>query len=151
MQKKLIIFAIALLLLFLSYKFLGKISSDIFSAIDRKKKNKELEQFLNTHQIDEGGTNVNNVETFAKAEYNLMADSLFSAMDGWGTDEATIYAILSRLRTKADWFALINAFGTRKSSWGSFKGTLPLWISDELGGSDKIRVNNLLGKFNVQI
>ncbi len=151
MQKKVILAVVILILVYLSYKLVLKIQSGISSSIKQNKDKADLEELLNTHTTDVGGSQINKVKTFAQAEYNLMADSLFTAMDGLGTSKNTIFAIISRLRTKADWFALVGAYGTRKASFGSFKGSLSLWLSDELGGTDKVRINNILGKFNVQI
>ncbi len=156
MLQRVILLAVVLLLVYLSYKFIGKIGSDFKNNQESKKHKKQLNELLNANTVDVGGAISQNAKTYKTAAYNLMADSLLAAMDGPGTKEDTIYAILSRLRTKADWFELVAAFGEKSSSsvfniFSTFKGTLPKWLSDELGGDDKVRVNNLLGKFNVQI
>ncbi len=89
--------------------------------------------------------------TYPKADYKSMADALFLAMDGAGTDEEAIYDTLSRLRTRSDWYALINAFGVRKSSSSSFSGNLVQWLVDELSTDERRKVNAILAKLNVQI
>lgn len=151
-QRVLLLLAI-LVILFLFYKFFGKIKNDIVDSKIKKQHKKDLNNLLSEHTSDPGGIVTSNVKTYDQAQYNLMADGLYRAMDGLGTDEDTIYAILSRLRTEADWYELVSAFGNKKSSFpfSSFEDSLQGWLSDELGGSDKTKINTLLGKFNVQI
>jgi hypothetical protein len=85
--------------------------------------------------------------------YNSMADRLGEAMFDWGTDEKTIFEILSRLKTKDDWYALVNAFGTRKEPGLLiyFEGNLIQWLQHELSNSDLKKVNDILSKIGVTI
>jgi hypothetical protein len=82
-----------------------------------------------------------------------MADKLFVAMDGAFTDEDAIKEVIAKLRTKSDWYALVKAFGVRKTTsiFSSFSGNLIQWLADELSGSDRKEVNDMLVKFDVQI
>ena len=96
---------------------------------------------------------VSNALTYTQADYKAMADKLYVAMDGAGTDEDAIKEVIAKLRTKSDFYALVKAFGVRKSSsWASsFVGNLIQWLADELSGDDRKEVNDMLAKFNVQI
>lgn len=96
---------------------------------------------------------ISNALTYPQADYKSMADKLFVAMDGAGTDEDAIKEVIAKLRTKSDWYALVKAFGVRKSTsmFSSFSGNLIQWLADELSGSDRKEVNDMLVKFDVQI
>lgn len=96
---------------------------------------------------------VSNALTYTQADYKAMADKLYLAMDGVGTNENSIYEVIGKLRTKSDWYALIKAFGVRSSSsWvNSFTGNLVQWLYDELDDEERKRVNDILAKFDVQI
>ncbi len=151
--QRVILFAVILLLVYMSYKFLGKIGKDIKHNKDVKTRKKDLQEVLDGSTENIGGSALSDVKTYTTPDYTLFADSLFAAMDGAGTDEQTIFAILSALRTKADWLATVSAFGNKEASsyLSSFNGSLTKWLSDELGSSEKTQVNNILGKFNVRI
>jgi len=133
-----VIIIIILVIIWIIYK---KISNAI-----QESKDKQL-----VHSTDHAI--VQNALTYPTADYKAMADKLFVAMNGPGTDEAAIKEVLNKLRTKSDWYALVKAFGVRKStSWfSSFSGNLVQWLADELSGNDRKEVNDILAKFNVQI
>lgn len=142
---------IVLVILIIVYKLYKKIKKDINNNIRNSKIEKDIRDIVNTHGSDPGAQVTSEVRTYTDADYDLMAESLYEAMDGAGTDEDAIFEILSSLRTKADWYALVDSFGTRETSsmWSSFKGTLAKWLSDELTSSEKAKVNQILSKFDV--
>lgn len=87
-----------------------------------------------------------------------MANSIFDAMNGYGTGEDTIKKELQKLKSKNDWDALVRAFGTRTLSSGTwnvfqsdFTGTLPECLNDELDSSELESVNQILSKIGVSI
>lgn len=99
-----------------------------------------------------GGSGVSNLN------FSAMADSLFNAMDGYGTGNTTIENELKKLKSKADWNALVDAFGTRTISSGSFNvfqpnftGNLPECLNDELDSSELESANKILNKIGVNI
>jgi len=96
---------------------------------------------------------VSNALTYTQADYKAFADKLFSAMDGAGTGESSINEVIGQLRTKSDWYALIRAFGVRKSTsiFSGYSGNLVQWLNDELDDGERKAVNDVLNKFNVQI
>jgi hypothetical protein len=82
--------------------------------------------------------------------YNL-ADDLFSAMDGYGTDEQTIYDTFNKLGNQFDFAALVKAYGNRTLSSGfgnvfvpNFTGDLVASLKDELSGSEIATLNQIL-------
>lgn len=91
--------------------------------------------------------------TFSISEYNSMANQLFNAMDGAGTNEDIIFSVFNKIQTKDDYNQLIKSFGVRSStSWtSSFSGDLLAWLSDELSSSDVKKLNNILSKIGVSL
>lgn len=99
-----------------------------------------------------GGGGVSNLN------FRAIADSLFDAMDGYGTGEDTIEKELKKLKTKADWNALVEAYGTRTLNCGTgnpfcsdFTGDLADCLNDELDEDELEDVNEILNKIGVSI
>ena len=92
---------------------------------------------------------------FTETEYKTMAENLFEAMTGIGTDVDSIYTTLSRLKSQADWFKLIDVYGVREHSqssymgFWSFTGNLVESLNNELKSSEKARVSNILASIGV--
>ena len=91
-------------------------------------------------------------------DFRKMADSIFDAMDGYGTGNNTIENELKKLKSKSDWNALVSAFGTRTISSGTwnvfqdnFTGTLSDCLNDELDSDELDDVNEILNKIGVSI
>lgn len=76
--------------------------------------------------------------TLTKGQLAQMANNIFAAMDGYGTDEETIMRELSKVKSDGDFVGLQNAYGIREVSSGrfnpspNFKGTLTAALTDEL-------------------
>ena len=94
--------------------------------------------------------------TLPDANIKMMADSLFSAMNGIGTSESAVYDILSRVQNEADMLSIIQAYGTRTISGGihSFTGTLPETMIDQIPQSSMWRkslndINEMLAKKSI--
>ena len=90
--------------------------------------------------------------------YAAMADEMFDAMNGYGTNETKINDNLNRLKNKADWNSLVSAYGVRKLSSGrgnvfasDFTGNLPNALISELSSSELKTANNILNKIGVSI
>lgn len=80
---------------------------------------RELEKSIN--QITDNGD-----ATISSGEAAVVAASLYSAMEDCGTDETTIRTLLSKLKTKGDWVAVIKAFGVR--NYGTYGSPLYSWM-----------------------
>lgn len=99
-----------------------------------------------------GGGGVSNLN------FSTMANSIFNAMDGYGTGNTTIENELKKLKSKADWDALVSAFGTRTISSGTgnifqsdFTGNLTECLNDELDSDELEDANEILNKIGVSI
>jgi hypothetical protein len=76
--------------------------------------------------------------TYADAEYKRMADVMYEAMDGLGTDEEAVSNQISLLRNDLDYLALDSAFGIRD---GYDMGE---WIRGDFSGSWINKFNNIM-------
>lgn len=76
--------------------------------------------------------------TFEEDDYTTMADSIYKAMKGVGTDEEVIYNTLENLKNKADWKKLVAAFDKKDEM------TLVEWIKDDMSDSEIEKVNTIL-------
>ena len=100
---------------------------------DRKEDSAWNQEFDQLNQGDERAT-------LTKAEFLAMASSIHRAMDGYGTDEETIYDAFRRIKNDTDFAGLMAAYGKRTISSGrgnifqaDFKGRLIPALRDELG------------------
>lgn len=136
--KTIVIIVIVIIVLFIAYTQ--------YKKWQKTKKSKEF-----TSQADK--EIVAETQTFSESDYKAMADKLEQAMKGLGTDNDAVLQVLASLKTKSDWLSLVSAFGIRESGvWpGNFSGNLIEWLSDELGGGARQRVNFVLQKFGVQV
>lgn len=91
--------------------------------------------------------------SFSNATYQQMADTLYSAMKGSGTDYNAIERTLKRLKTKSDWNKLVVTFGVKKIShwYYEFEGNLVEWLNDELGEGEQDNINEILSKIGAAI
>lgn len=106
----------------------------------------------NPYDPNGGGGGVSNLN------FRAIADSLFDAMDGYGTGEDTIEKEFKKLKTKADWNALVEAYGTRTLNCGTgnpfcsdFTGDLAGCLNDELDEDELEDVNEILNRIGVSI
>ena len=88
--------------------------------------------------------------TITKAQAGAFAEKLFTAMDGYGTDEDAIINVFSHLKTDGDFAYVQAAYGIREVSSGNwnpepnYKGSLTGALSNELANSYIKQVNNIL-------
>lgn len=90
--------------------------------------------------------------SYSEYQYKQMADRLFRAMDGAGTDENEIIAVFNSLKTTIDFIRVESAFGLRKSSYDYF-GTpsdLKDWINGDLDTDTINQINNMLNNKGIK-
>ena len=119
--------AVASLLIFKIYKKYA-------DGAEQRNLKKALEK---TTQVDKNKLTIN------EAEAAIIAQKLFAAMDGMGTDEDTIMNLLiNTSRANDDIKLIVSAFGVKEYGtygspwWGS--GTpsdLTMWLTNEMSGS----------------
>lgn len=76
--------------------------------------------------------------TLSQVQLNTLADKLYNAVKGAGTDEKSIYDAMRTLQTKDDVLALIKTFSVRDSM------TLREWLYDDLNNSEISKINDIL-------
>ncbi len=109
----------------------------------REHKGSREEQQATKSELEALNKSATTKQTISKTQASSMANSIFTAMDGYGTDSMAILKQLVQLKNQADWLALSDAFGIREISSGAgnptpnFKGTLSGALTDELGTNDK--------------
>ena len=87
---------------------------------------------------------------------NQTANAIFTAMDGWGTNEDAIYVAFRQMKNNADFLAVTKAFGTREVSSGQgnfvndMKGTMTQCLQDELDSNERKKVNEILKARNIR-
>lgn len=123
------------------------------------KKVEEKKQLIGaTNELNAINQELENIQqpaSFSQAQYNSWANALFIAMDGFGSDENSIYNIFKLLKNNADLLQLIKAFGIREISSGKFnpepnvKGTLIQCITSELNAYEISKINSILDKSGI--
>jgi hypothetical protein len=94
--------------------------------------------------------NASTKQTLTESQVLGIANKLFQTMDGYGTDENQIVTTFKYLKNNADYLAVVNAYGTREISSGSwnpeanFNGTLPSALANELDYSYLALLNKIL-------
>lgn len=103
--------------------------------------NRQEDRAVN-QELDKVNSNPSTAQKLAKSDALAIANNVFAAMDGWGTDGLGIYKQLTRLQNQADWLAVRAAYGVREVSSGkwnpepNYKGPLEGAMTSELGVND---------------
>jgi hypothetical protein len=103
-----------------------------------------------------GGT-IGTSPTMTTAKFKEIADKIFSAFEGYGTDNIKINNQFALLKNNDDLMSLVAAYGIREISSGNynplpdFTGNLPQAIADELSQSEISELNSVLVKSGITI
>lgn len=114
------------------------------------------ENLAGKNELEQLNSNSSTKQTLTKQQAISFANSLFTALDGYGTDETGIFSVFYKLKNNADFLAVSNAFGTREISSGSwnpeanFKGTLAPALRSELDASYILKLNSILSQKNIK-
>lgn len=88
--------------------------------------------------------NVGQNPSFQNTQYQIFADTLYTAMKGFGTDENSVKGVFQQLNNNADVLKLIQVFGIR-DGYG-----LAGWIADDFSSTDKDKyINQVLRSKNI--
>lgn len=109
--------------------FWGRIKSLFEQMINKSALNNELNEY--TQETGES-------PTLSSATFNMLANKLYTAMKGVGTDEDTVYDVFGQLRNTADVYKLVAVFGTKDGE------TLDQWIRGDLSSWEINKLNKLL-------
>jgi hypothetical protein len=103
-----------------------------------------------------GGT-IGTAPTMTTDKFKEIADKIFNAFEGYGTDTTTIKNQFALLKNNDDVMGLVAAYGIREVSSGNynplpdFTGNLPQTIADELSQSEISEINSILVKSGITI
>ena len=112
-----------------------KLTGVINKAEKEKAEKEATEQFLKEVTI----TNLRISETTAKQ----LAEKLYTAMKGWGTDEKAIYEVFSQVSTRDDVLYIFAQFGLKDER------NLTQWLTSELNAKERANVNAILTEKNI--
>ena len=113
----------------------------IKARINQIKADNQLKKEINKSEV-----------SLSELQIAALADKLYEAMDGPGTDEGKIYSVFEQINSYSDLMMLIRAFGQRKSSWELFWGSssgLADWLNADLSGGEIDHVNSILAGKNI--
>lgn len=95
--------------------------------------------------------------SYSDSQYSGWANQIFAALDGYTSDELSVYRVFANMKNDADVLKLINAYGIREISSGAgnptpnFKGTLAGAITDEFDHAEITQINKILGLRGIKI
>lgn len=112
-----------------------KLTGVINKAEKEKAEKEATEQFLKEVTI----SNLRISETTAKQ----LAEKLYTAMKGWGTDEKAIYEVFSQVSTRDDVLYIFAQFGLKDGR------NLTQWLTSELNAKERTKVNAILTEKNI--
>lgn len=81
--------------------------------------------------------------SYSKNEYEGMANKLYVAMDGWGTDEDAILEVFERINNDLDFLELDSAFGS-KDGYSMLE-----WLQGDISQYYFDKINNMLNSNGV--
>jgi peptidoglycan hydrolase-like protein with peptidoglycan-binding domain len=89
------------------------------------------------------------LEEMSSSTAEGIANELYNAMYGGGTDEDAVYDALMEIDSIVNLSKVNDEFGTKKGAWriqGKFSGNLKEWLVDELTSGEENRIKNIIGK-----
>lgn len=130
--KKLISIGILCLIAFLILWFLWKkLKSTAGNVVQDIKDSAQLSSYMET-----SGQKL----SYSEQEYKAMAEQLYTAMYGGGTDEEKVLYVFNLMNNDADVYKLVNVFGQRKGFWSFDSENLYEWIANDGMSSDVNKV-----------
>lgn len=90
------------------------------------------------------------VASYSESDYKMLAEQIFTAMNGYGTDVAAIYRVMYQMKNDLDLKYLTIAFGVREIDSGrwnpvpNYSGGLAGAMVDELSPMEIAAVDKLL-------
>jgi len=108
------------------FRQIGKLTGFIRQTSQNIQTSAELQQWQNV------GQNL----SYQNTQYQIFAESLYTAMKGFGTNENAVRDVMQRMNNNADILKLIQVFGVR-DGYG-----LSAWITDDFSSKDKEKYIN---------
>lgn len=82
-------------------------------------------------------------QSYPDQRYLAFADSIQTAIAGWGTDEESVYNVMRQIKNNIDFLKLQTAFGVRDGE------TLSQWLLGDLSSAEMLSVNQILSSNGV--
>jgi len=107
--------------------------------------------------VSTGSGTIGTVQTLSAAEYKKMANNIFDAMSGWGTNLSVIYNELAKLKNNDDVAYLIQAYGIKQIPAGKFnpvpdfKGNLAEAFANELSYAQIENINSVMANNGITV
>ena len=84
--------------------------------------------------------------SYPESQYQIFADTLYTAMDGLGTNYEIVAGVMYKMKNDADILKVIQKFGQKEGY------SLAEWINDDMEEADKsMYVNQILAKKGIKI
>jgi hypothetical protein len=122
--------------------------------IGQKDNRSEVQQASN--ELESLNQNPQTAQSITKFQAEQFANTIFTAVDGWATDETAIAKVFYRLKNDADFLAVSKAFGIREISSGRFnpepdyKATMTEAIHIDMDKDEKKLLNDILFKKKIK-
>lgn len=136
--------------------FIGSfIAYRLLKGIVKQSDNREEVQNA-SNELDAYNENPSTAQKITKFQAQQYANTIFTAINGWATDETSIAKIFYRLFNNADFLAVSKAFGVREISSGylnpepDYKATLTEALHIDLSTEEKKKLNDILKKKNIK-
>jgi hypothetical protein len=123
-------------------------------VVKQKDKRDEVQEAYN--ELDRLNQNPSTAQKITKLQAEQYANVIFTAVDGWATDEDAITKVFWRLSNNADFVAVSKAFGIREISSGRFnpepnyKATMVEALHIDLDTAEKKIINDVLKKKKIK-
>ena len=133
----------------------GFIVYRVTKKIIKEKDNREELQ-AGYNELDKFNQNPSTAQKITNFQAEQYANIIFTAVDGYMTDEDAVGKVFYKLKNNADFLALSKAFGIRKISSGylnpepDYKATLTEAITIDFTVAEKKVLNTILSKKKIK-
>lgn len=115
---------------------------------------REVQEAYN--ELEKANQNPATAQKITNFQAEQYANTIFTAVNGWATDEEAIAKVFERLSNNADFLAVSKAFGKRKISSGygnpepDYYATMTEALHIDLDYTEKARLNKILIKKSIK-
>lgn len=110
-------------LLYKGGKYAWKKLNPPIGAVSVQQAKTEAEEIMKNNKVLPPGERMN--ASYSPSQMSTFADSLYSAMEGFGTDEKIIEDVFGKMKNDLDILLLIDAYGVRDDE------NLSQWLQDD--------------------
>ncbi len=129
----------------------------VYKGVKNYNAKRDSKAQVNAAEDDLAGLIKNGVKpTLSNSQLQLISNNLFTAMNGYGTNEDAVIHEFAKINNEADMLALIKTYGTKTLSSGSynpapnFTGSLTAALAEELSDTYIAALNGLLSRKGIK-